>query len=306
MIDIDSDMLLNDLYNTANKLNRSNSKYFFNNNYPGFGEINDVLLNNYGIFIMLNSFENRKKLEEDLDKEEDKSICNFVNLAIYNKDIFVNISRHFLRYLRKIRFKNLSYYNNINVYNEKDFKDIILGFYSTISEDYYKIAKKYFDEGRIKLPVVCGGKELVGFFSNLTWLKSGYIFSRYYEYNTAAACNIVHELGHAIDFEKFIAPQQKYIPAYSDLLLEFPSETMDTIFKDYLISEHIDIDGSLILKNEDICYLQKYAKVLRDNLSKDESSIINKVFDDIEESIKQSKDIPFTFLKSMYNRKENF
>ena len=47
-------------------------------------------------------------------------------------------------------FYGIYYYDVIRKYSEADFKDLILGYYSTYGNDYYKIAKKYFDESRIQ------------------------------------------------------------------------------------------------------------------------------------------------------------
>lgn len=230
---------------------------------------NDVVKNDYSEFISLNNmcgrlflkkfetsnlFKDPVKTQKMVDKFQVRVFRDFVCFASDNQELMLHTFYNYSSMLRSIDFKNMPYYSVGRNYNEKVFKDIILSYYNSFGEKYYKIAKKYFDENRIQMRVNLNNTEIAdnfaGFFSSFTYLASGYILSRYNIYSSYAAASLVHELGHAIDAETFIFPQQKTIPTLSDMLIEIPSTTFEVGFFDYLIKNKIDEDAGRVLFND--------------------------------------------------------
>ena len=267
MLEIDNDRLLTDLYYTKNAFNFNCSKDNIKNDYSSFITLNDVLGSTFGrMFPTEGFYTSASDLDKILVKETNTSIQNFAQYAVDNSELIRNSLKNFNNYLKSIKFRYIPNDDLIRGYNEKDFKDIILSYFNTYGDKYYKIAKKYFDENRIHIgytPSKTLGKENIGgFFAHLTWLESGYIISVYDKYNTWSMGSIVHELGHAIDAELFIFPQQKVMSVFSDTLLEVPSTTFEMGLFDYLINNKIDFYGGLLHFNDRIALMQEYYKTL--------------------------------------------
>lgn len=119
------------------------------------------------------------------------------------------------------------------------FKELLFEYYSQYGNQIYKIVKKYVDEGRIELgdsmdPTASG----VYFGSNIT--KSGYItIHRNKKLSLFTLGVLVHELGHAIDFETLHYPQSKNMNLFSDVLIEVPSYHFEMGLYDFLIKNNI-------------------------------------------------------------------
>ena len=260
MIGVNKDRLMAELWYTSLAINSTHSRYFFNVNYPGFSDLNDVLKDNYGISVETRELDNKHPMYNHYTKYLNTSLLSLVNYIGDSQDTIVKTFKNCDKFFKKIKYDDIKFYDVVRFYSEKDFKDIILSFFSTFNNDYYKLAKKYFDEGRVSVCCDCGSN---GLFAFLQWLNSGYVLSGLGSYNTYTASTIAHEFGHAIDFEKFIIPQQKDMPLYSDILCEIPSITMELLFDDYLYNNKIDVDGSRITKNEIVSYLKKYSDCIK-------------------------------------------
>ena len=119
------------------------------------------------------------------------------------------------------------------------FKELLFEYYSQYGNQIYKIVKKYVDEGRIELgdsldPTASG----VYFGSNIT--KSGYItIHRNKKLSLFTLGVLVHELGHAIDFETLHYPQSKNMNLFSDVLIEVPSYHFEMGLYDFLIKNNV-------------------------------------------------------------------
>ena len=255
MIKIDENLLISDLLTTARELSSKKNNDFIKNNYGGFMVLNESLFNNYDKIVYFDNTLNKDSYEKLLLKDNMNSLIKMGYYLYNNKDYYIDMADNYLNIFRSVGFSTYPFWGNIRSYSEKDFKDIILGFYSTLGNDYYKIVKKYFDEKRIHIGEITYDYNVYsGCFKQLQWLESGYIFSVYDDFNSLTAEVLVHELGHAIDAERFLFPQQKNIPTFSDFLVEVPSTTFEIGFHDYLVDNRIDIDGGRILGNVNTFY----------------------------------------------------
>ena len=283
MIKIDENRLISDLYYTRNEFKSGRYKDIIKSNYSDFFLLNRVLANTIGKMINeKNMFRDKKEVEDMMNKRSIFHLNKFAELGEENGKYYFKMFQSLDNILNESNFKSLPYYDTVRFYSEKDFKDIILSFFNEYGDNYYKIAKKYFDEERILLGYTTShNKEnMAGFFANLTWIYAGYIVSRYQTYDSFSLCSIVHELGHAIDAEIFLFPQQKVIPVMSDMYIEIPSTVFEMSMFDYLNKNKIDYDGSLILLNDRLAMLQslneEYTKILNtDNLYLNEEGNLN-------------------------------
>ena len=150
----------------------------------------------------------------------------------------------------KMDFLTYPYPMDVYSYDEAFFKDIILAFYSTFGNDYYKMVKKYFDENRVGMCFVHETSSSPAFYYKIPMLKSGYVVSKSQVYNTWSLCDVVHELGHAIDAETLLFPQGKKMNISEDLYSEVFSLVVQRCFTDFLIDKNIDVIGGRLIDNE--------------------------------------------------------
>lgn len=323
MIKIDENNLRDDLLYTLLVLCSYPNRNFVNRNYKSFLNLYSSYSALFGKQFVLEDPKSLVPAEMYCILNEPKEFNEYINKVKRNIVPIINCSASICDLMIDLDFYGIYYYDVIRKYSEADFKDLILGYYSTYGNDYYKIAKKYFDESRIQFgannPIIeksleddydeeednqdpiylydgqikvkdllenikiqyeesneneADNSELSeedevsmasitsGFFSSLQWLESGYIFNLKNKYNSSTACNIVHELGHAIDAEKFRFPQKKKIAPIGDIFSEIPSLAMEYGFFDYLKDNRIDVDGSRIIKNSSEESLFIYAIII--------------------------------------------
>lgn len=163
-------------------------------------------------------------------------VCDFYN---QHREVVQNGLQSFEKALRSDNVLEMTPTYQLQNISFKTFKELLFEYYSQYGNQIYKIIKKYVDEGRIELgdsldPSASG----VYFGSNLT--KSGYItIHKNKKLSLYTLSVLVHELGHAIDFETLHYPQQKNINLFSDSLIEVPSYHFEIGFLDFLIKNNI-------------------------------------------------------------------
>ena len=163
-------------------------------------------------------------------------LCAFYN---QNGDIIQKGLTSYERILRSDPVLEMSPTYQLQHISFPMFKELLFEYYSQYGNQIYKIVKKYVDEGRIELgdsmdPTASG----VYFGSNIT--KSGYItIQRNKKLSLFTLGVLVHELGHAIDFETLHYPQSKNMNLFSDVLIEVPSYHFEMGLYDFLIKNNV-------------------------------------------------------------------
>ena len=261
MLRIDFKKLIEELISTGIEMFLTNNKNIIVNNYNQYIILNEVLFMNFGKAV-INNYD-FSYFDNLLDEKHEKSVGKFINYLNESNDILMGISDNFIKTIDSIDFQLVPFWNIFRRYNEKDFKDVILGYFSTFGNDIYKIAKSYFDENRIHLGIV-DYENYAGFYTGIPHTKTGYVFSTYEKYDSLNASIIAHELGHAVDAHRFIFPQQKNTFLFADCLGEVPSSTFEFGFVDYLKDNYIDIKGSSILENSKIFSLKDYMEKINE------------------------------------------
>lgn len=166
--------------------------------------------------------------------------------------------------------RNMDYYadhgSNIGqkVYSEKEFKDLLLSFYSKYGDRILSIVRKYINDDKIHTSNQLSVSETAGYTTKNRIAKNSYIISGIDKYNTTNAIVIAHELGHAIDSELLFYSQGKKLSQMSDPFVEVPSCIFEVAFMDYLINNRIDVRNALSFLNyrivSDVYGFKKYKK----------------------------------------------
>lgn len=171
--------------------------------------------------------------------------CDYLDEYLYT---WYTLFDNYCDELDKVGCVDVPFSSCLRSYSEKDFKDILLGFYSTFGEKEYQLVKRYFDEGRVGtgIEIETGDGMFIGCIHN----KSGYIITEQEKLNTYTHSILAHEFGHAIDRELFMFPQDKILPFFNDTFLEVPSAFFEVGFYDYLLRNKIDVDGARIQLND--------------------------------------------------------
>lgn len=263
MLKIDEKRLLSDLILTAMQLHMHPDSNLLKCDYTRFLELNDLCAQNFYKMVETNGVViDTVKTKRILDKSDNYGLYKFCYTIDSNDKLIYDIYSNYSKMLEDINFYQIKYYDLIRKYDEKDYIDLVLSYFSTFGNKIYSIAKKYFDEERIHMGQSYDGN-YAAFFSSLIWLNSGYIFSCFNYYDSMSAASLVHELGHAIDAEMFVFPQQEDSNIYFDHLCEVPSVTFELGFIDYLKELKIDTDGSMILNNEMVFELSEFSNNLK-------------------------------------------
>lgn len=267
MIQIDESRLALDLLKT-NAAFSLTGRDFLQKEHNNYLLLNGSLLVNCGKMV-----KDEDKITSDpkkafaLKKYGKDAFDSFMYFVYQNEELLKEIAKHLNRFSSKIKYSNIPYLDVCRTYSEKEFKDVLLSYYATYGNRIYNIVKKYFDENRINMDSVQIQNGLAGYFGAIIWLNSGYIFSKLSKYDGVSISNVAHELGHAIDAEMFLFPQQKKIPLFSDMFVEIPSVAYEIGLYDYLKSQNIDYDGGMILRNNRAASLLFSLRRVRESLN---------------------------------------
>lgn len=268
-LQIDEERMIDDLVTMANCI--MSNVTLNENDLSSFLILNMASANLFGVAVdedeVFNSYLNVK----GCGKKANKDVLAFYSYVFKNRDLLLETYRNILKLFDEIELVDFANNKSYRGYSEKDLKNIILDFYSQYGDNYYNVVKRYFDENRIQTDYYHEG--YAGFFSGMSSLASGYLFSQYEDSNTCTASTLVHELGHVIDFETFLVPQQKELMILEDVLVEVPSTCFEGLFLKYLQDNKIDINGSLLLKNSDYNTLKSYAKIIDKSISPEEIAL---------------------------------
>ena len=247
-MEIDREKLLNDLYKTRNHLVHCPSRDDIIYSFESFVALNNAYSSMMGEYFDTDKiFLDDKGTKKMLDDVYFKSVLLFHSYTQMNKKTIQSIFNNYDKFMNDINYEPCPFYNKMTRYDEKTFKDIILSYYATYGNKIYNIVKKYFDENRIEMSYEKVAEEnLAAAFAHITNAMTGYIVSIHNNYNSWSMTDLVHELGHAIDAETYLFPQQKKVSVFSDILCEVPSTTYEMGFLNYLINNNIDSSARII------------------------------------------------------------
>lgn len=241
---IDTKRLHDELVSLRNYYSRSPRKDDLKNDYNAFKDLVSVYENLTGEEFKTDGlFPNKKKVEDMLDKSAIKMGSEmFKNIEDYFDFTYKTFCNFYNKNIQNIL--DVPYFAAMRRYNEKEFKDIILDYYSKYGNHEYELAHKYFDEGRIQIGYPLWDAE--GYHYSTIFGNIGYIVLSLNLLNSYCQNILVHELGHAIDNSIVLSPLRKKID-YSDCLLEVPSSFFELGFTKFLKDNKIDVDGANIM-----------------------------------------------------------
>lgn len=190
-----------------------------------------------------------------------------------NEEFIIRMLGSYNDILDECDFSEYLYFDTLKTtFTEEEFKNMIYDFYSLFGNAFYKICKKYFDEGRIEMGYSIDYE--LGGFLGISAIKSGYIIAASDDLGTANMSTIIHEFGHAHDAEMFLFPQQKKINYNSDYLGEIPAIFFELMFIEYMKKNRIDGEGHSILLNERIDFYSSFEGIFKTYYASD-CGIIN-------------------------------
>lgn len=291
-LQIDENRILSDLVMMANSI--ATNAPINGSDINSFLILNDVSADLFNMAIdeeeIFSSYLDTKRI---FHKPDIKEILTFYNYIFKNEVLLLETYRNFVKLFDEIELVDFTNIRNYRGYSDKDLKNIILNFFSQYGDNYYNIVKRYFDEGRIQTGYSID-ESYAGFFSGMTSLASGYLISSFQDSNSYMGATLTHELGHVIDFETFLVPQQKELQILEDALVEVPSVCFEGLFLRYLIDNKIDVGGALLLKNVNYNAIKERAKIIDKSLSYDEfildksgDIVVNATEEEINKSIEE-------------------
>ena len=137
MIKVNEDMLIDDLLYTASAFSGDVNKNFIKNNYGNFLILNESLMFNFGKVVLLDGIVNTGYYERVLQRKETQAVQKFAEFLDSNQNCLLELCKNYCNTMDEIDFKGYPFWDSLRRYNEKDFKDLILGYYSTFGNDLY-------------------------------------------------------------------------------------------------------------------------------------------------------------------------
>lgn len=248
-MEINRDRLCRELKQLRNYYMGNPKKDMIRIDYPKFVILNNVFCDLTGFkFPEENIFDNPEEISRMLNKDVVKACYRYCGILDEYLEIFFELFENYCKKLDDVEYCDAPFFSKLRKYSEKDFIDILLSYYATYGDKYYRLAKKYVDEGRIMMGYKT--KEYTGMYVGTMHTGSGYIFNNDNRFNSLTMNTLAHELGHAVDREMFVFPQKKRMTYYDDVFLEVPSAFFEFNFINYLKKERIDQDGADILTND--------------------------------------------------------
>ncbi len=246
---IDRNRLCEDLKKLKKYYMRNPSKDSLREDYASFLDLTGLYESITGIEVEdENLFLRPDRVQKFIDSKAYRNcdrFCDYLDEYLYT---WYTLFDNYCDELEKMECVDVPFSSCFRRYSEKEFKDILLGYFSTFGNKEYRIVKKYFDEGRIQTGIELDGFD--GLYISSSIIKSGYIITSYQKFDTNTQSVIAHELGHALDTELFMFPQNKRMPLFNDAFLEVPSAFFELGLYDYLLRNKIDVDGARIQIND--------------------------------------------------------
>lgn len=215
--------------------------------------VNDDILNG-------SSYDSMKFLRMKINDMRTSSLTFSDYLNEYVDFINSYLSAYF-RMVKEVNLVKVKEQVSGRVYNLKEFKDILLDYYSKVGSFEYSVAKKYFEEGRIQM----NHKDMKlfnGFFSGVIRDKFGYIFLNGDKINSLLLSTLTHEIGHAIDHERYYFQGCKTKDCYNDFMSEVASTYYELGIMKFLKDNGIDEYGGSLLIHEFYRYIVLYCKCI--------------------------------------------
>lgn len=248
-MEINKDRLCQELKKLRDYYKGNPKKDMIKSDYPKFVVLNNIFCTLTGFkFPEDNIFHNPEEISRMLNNDVIGACYRYCDMLDKYLETFFVLFENYCEELDNVEFCDVPFFSKIRKYSEKDFIDILLSYSATYGDKYYKLAKKYVDEGRIMMGLKTD--EYTGMYVGTMYTDSGYIFNADNIFNSLTMNTLAHELGHAVDREMFIFPQRKKMTYYDDVFLEVPSAFFEFNFLNYLKKAHIDEDGADILIND--------------------------------------------------------
>lgn len=247
-LDIDTKLLKEDILKLKKYYSRSPKRDDIRIDYPKLELLNEVLENLTGEHISLEGlFMDTEKVHDDITRKYINYSFDFITFIERDLLMIYSFLREFYTNTVNLDFINQPIINCYERYSLKDFKDIMIDYFKMYGKSEEEIVKKYFNDGRIQMNYKLDGMD--GLFLGTICNKSGYIFTTKDKLDTTSLVIIAHELGHAIDNEKFFFSQHKKT-YFDDVLGETPSTFFEMGLIDYLKKNKIDeVGASLLFRN---------------------------------------------------------
>lgn len=180
-------------------------------------------------------------------KKNTKILRDYYWYVMGQKEFLDTCAKNYLSYLNEINACEIKFFNNQNTFSEEEAKEILLDYYSNFDEQTYRIVKNMFDESRIS--VKRSQYNTGGVYYGSTLLEKSYLCVFKDRINTLYLSYLAHELGHAVEREKFLFPQKKKLDFKDSIGLEIPSSFYEMCFLDYLIKNNIAVSDTIINRN---------------------------------------------------------
>lgn len=247
-MEIDLEHLISDIVILSNHLHRNQTPNNIKRNLNNLVSYAGMLENLSGYTVDLEQiFFDGRGAADLYNKFLSRKYDEFYKYINDNLSVICKMFYNYDNMMGSIPFQDYYVLRNFRKFTEKDFKDIILSYYASCSEDSYKKVKEFFEENRVLL--VNNRNLSYSQYVSSPALESGYAICNYDICDTQSMTTLVHELGHMLDYKNLYVTQGKTYSVADDALLEVASVGREYDFLNYLIKNKIDPISARILIN---------------------------------------------------------
>lgn len=175
-----------------------------------------------------------------VDKYASGTIKNYIATKSFHNSFFESMHRRISHERKKIE---VGLYSEVTLLQEDDFYNIFFEFVNSIGLSKY--FDKYIKSGRVYKTRIETADEL-GYILYNPLTKDSNIFVTEMDYNISSLFVLVHEFGHAYDFNKFSGTTKEYNHyLFQSFCIETISKTFERLFLDFLIERNILKDEAI-------------------------------------------------------------
>ncbi len=178
-------------------------------------------------------------------KNEEDLLIDYMN---FQEPYIFECGENYSKFLNEIKFVPFWFGNHSKKYTFNEVKEIIMSYYSGFDELTQKIVKDFFNSNRFEINVhLDQNNEGMCFYS--IKLKKGFITIKSNEFRLEDILTFVHEIGHYIEFIKYILPQSRTLTYGNNFFDELSSKFYEYEFLRFLKKNNINIKDTNDLLN---------------------------------------------------------
>ena len=203
-------------------------------------------------------------------KSSNRNLYNYYYLIEDTKDYFLKCAHSYGKCLGELNFISQSNPSCKTKYTEKEIKELVMDFFSSMGNLEYSFVKRMFEENKIISKKDLETDEFLGICYGFENDINPYVVFKNDKCNLFQIKNLIHELGHAYEHYMHFDRFDKYYDSYTSAFIEVTSSFFELEFLKYLEENKINSFDTVALKNYFYNYTEEFLKAYIDCFEREE------------------------------------